>query len=73
MYFCEIVEGKPRAVEPEKTGIVDWYSYDDLLRLKEDDVLVPNMCKALPENSFVMIASVEQYLFMIHSSNKWYY
>ncbi len=48
MYFCEIIEGKPKIAEPDKINEFKWYSFDELEELKESGRLVPNMCEALP-------------------------
>ncbi len=46
MYFCDIVSGEPRVVEPDKIPEFGWYSLGEMKRLKG---LVPNMVKALEE------------------------
>ena len=49
MYFCEIIKGKPRIVEPGKINKFKWYSFNELEKLKKSGHLVPNMCEALPD------------------------
>jgi len=49
MFFCDVVGGAPRVIEPTKVSGFAWYSYGDLERLRADGRLVPNMCAALPE------------------------
>jgi len=46
MYFCDIVSGKPRVVEPDKVPGFGWYSLDEIRGLVG---LVPNMVEALGE------------------------
>lgn len=48
MYLCEIVSGEIKLMEPEKISDYKWYSYKEIIRLKEAGVLVPNMCDAIP-------------------------
>jgi len=47
MYFSEIEGGKPTLMEPDKISKFDWYSAEDMKKLKEQGVLVPNLCSAL--------------------------
>lgn len=47
MYLCDIISGEPRICEPEKIPEFGWYSYDELLELRDTGALVPNMCAAL--------------------------
>lgn len=49
MFFCDIINGEPEIVEPDKISGFQWYTYEEIERLKEEDVLVPNMCDALPK------------------------
>ena len=46
MYFCDIISGEPRVVEPDKIPQFGWYSLDEIRKLEG---LVPNMVKALRE------------------------
>ncbi len=46
MYFCDIISGEPRVVEPDKIPEFGWYSLNEIRKLKG---LVPNMVKALRE------------------------
>lgn len=48
-YFAEIVEGTPRSREPKKMDWCDYLSYQQLLELKEQGTLVPNLEAALPD------------------------
>jgi ADP-ribose pyrophosphatase YjhB (NUDIX family) len=47
MYFSEIEKGLPTLMEPDKISKFDWYSFEDMKKLKEQGVLVPNLCSAL--------------------------
>lgn len=49
MYFVDIVEGVPSINDGEKDKFdgFDYYGFDDLLRLREEGILVPNLCDAL--------------------------
>lgn len=47
MYFCKIIKGEPRIVEPDKINEFKWYSLNELEELKKSGYLVPNMCEAL--------------------------
>ena len=47
MYFSEIEKGLPTLMEPDKISKFDWYSFEDMKKLKEQGVLVPNVCSAL--------------------------
>jgi ADP-ribose pyrophosphatase YjhB (NUDIX family) len=47
MYFSEIEKGVPTLMEPDKISKFDWYSFEDMKKLKEQGVLVPNVCSAL--------------------------
>jgi hypothetical protein len=49
MYFCNIVEGEPKVIEKEKVSGLEWYSFSEIVKLKEHGSLVPNMCDALIE------------------------
>lgn len=49
MYFCEIISGVPRIMEPEKIPSFGWYSLEDLKRLSSEGTLVPNMRLALDD------------------------
>jgi 8-oxo-dGTP diphosphatase len=55
MYFCEIAEGKPRIIEPDKISNFKWYSFDELEDLKKFGYLVSNMCEALVELKPILI------------------
>jgi 8-oxo-dGTP pyrophosphatase MutT (NUDIX family) len=47
MYLSEIKDGSPSLKEPEIISYYGWYSYEDMLELKDKGVLVPNLCSAL--------------------------
>jgi len=47
MYFSEIEKGLPTLMEPDKISKFGWYSFEDIKKLKEQGVLVPNLCSAL--------------------------
>lgn len=47
MYISTIKKGKPKIMEPDKVSKYGWYSYEDMLKFKEQGVLVPNLCSAL--------------------------
>jgi len=47
MYFCEILKGKPKIVEPDKINEFKWCSFNELEELKKSGYLVPNMSEAL--------------------------
>jgi 8-oxo-dGTP diphosphatase len=49
MYFCEIIKGEPRIVEPDKINEFKWYSFNELEEMEKSNHLVPNMCEALPD------------------------
>ena len=49
MYFCEIISGESKLMEPEKISKFNWYSYDEIAKLAESGVLVPNMKLALAD------------------------
>jgi ADP-ribose pyrophosphatase YjhB (NUDIX family) len=49
MYFCDMVGGEPRVIEGDKISGLEWYSFSELMELKESGSLVPNMCDALPK------------------------
>jgi ADP-ribose pyrophosphatase YjhB (NUDIX family) len=49
MYFAKIISGTPRIKEKSKHSVCDWYSFEDMLRFKEEGKLVPNLCSALDE------------------------
>jgi 8-oxo-dGTP diphosphatase len=49
MFFCDMTGGEPSIVERDKISGFGWYSFGDMVRLKEEGSLVPNMCRALPE------------------------
>jgi len=49
MYFCTINSGEPTPQEPDVIDQCEWYSYNQLLKLKEQDLLVPNMVDALED------------------------
>lgn len=55
MYFCDIKEGEPKIIEPEKIPSFGWYSFDELEGLKDDGTLVPNMVSALPRLEKYMV------------------
>lgn len=48
MYLAGI-NGNVNVMEPSKHSKLEWCSYDNLLKLKEQGVLVPNLCSALDE------------------------
>lgn len=48
-YFAEIIEGEPEIKEKDKHNGFMWASYEELLKLKEKRVLVPNLISALPK------------------------
>jgi len=47
MYISTIKKGEPKIMEPDKVPKYGWYSYEDMLRFKEQGILVPNLCSAL--------------------------
>lgn len=47
MHLSEITNGEIKLKEPEKISSYGWYSLQDLLELKEREVLVPNLCSAI--------------------------
>jgi mutator protein MutT len=47
MYLSSIKSGSLMIREPNKISRYEWCSFQDLLRLKEQGVLVPNLCSAL--------------------------
>lgn len=49
MYVCEIIEGEPRIIEPDKIPAYGWYSLEEIERFKNDGLLVPNMREALKD------------------------
>ena len=49
MYFSRILSGTPEIQERKKHSILGWYSFEDILRFKEEEKLVPNLCSALDE------------------------
>ncbi len=49
MYLCEILRGEPRVTEPDKIPEFRWYTYDELLGLRDSGSLVPNMCSAMED------------------------
>lgn len=49
MYFCEIIDGEPEILEPDKIPQFGWYTCAELERFKDEGVLVPNMVEALPK------------------------
>jgi ADP-ribose pyrophosphatase YjhB (NUDIX family) len=44
-YLCKIKKGIPKPLVHE----FGWYSFNDMLQLKEKGTLVPNLCSALKE------------------------
>lgn len=48
-FLCDIIEGEPRNAEPEKFLRFGWYSFEELVRFKEEGTLVPNIARALEE------------------------
>jgi 8-oxo-dGTP diphosphatase len=48
-YRCEVAEGEPRVLEPEKIPGFDWYSIGELDELSRGSALAPNMVAALDE------------------------
>ncbi len=50
MYFCEIIDGEPRAQKAEENKInhFEWYSFDEIEQMKNEGVLAPNLVEALP-------------------------
>ncbi|HBG46328.1 MAG TPA: hypothetical protein DDW94_04985 [Deltaproteobacteria bacterium] len=49
MYYCEMISGEPRVMEPEKIPTFGWYSIDEIKGLCGNGTLVPNMRQAIPE------------------------
>lgn len=49
MYFCEITEGEPRVMEPDKIPGFGWYTLAEIKRFKDEGSLVPNMRDALED------------------------
>ncbi len=49
MYICEVLSGEPEVLEPEKISGFGWYSLEELLMLRREGALVPNMEKALKD------------------------
>jgi 8-oxo-dGTP diphosphatase len=49
MYFSDIVEGRPRVMEPGKIPAFGWYRMSDLKRFEKWNFLVPNLCSSLNE------------------------
>jgi len=49
MYFSKIKKGKPAVQEPDIISGYAWYTIDDLYSLKEQRILVPNLCAALDD------------------------
>ena len=47
MYLSSIKEGRPKIMEGDKVSKYGWYSYEDILKFREQGVLVPNLCSAL--------------------------
>lgn len=48
-YFADIIEGEPKIMEPKIHKDFMQASYNDLLKLKEEGTLVPNLVAALPK------------------------
>jgi len=46
-YKCSIVEGDPTLNEPHKHDKIEYYNYEQLLVLKKDGFLVPNLAENL--------------------------
>ncbi len=49
LFICEIASGNPQLSEPEIISNFGWYSYEQLLSLRKEGNLVPNMVSALPK------------------------
>ncbi len=49
MYLCDIVSGSPRLAEPEKISAFGWYSFSELVKLRDTGALVPNLSSALEQ------------------------
>lgn len=49
MFISEIKKGIPTLMEPEKISHCEWYSFKDLEKFKEQEILVPNLCSALTD------------------------
>lgn len=47
MFLCEIIEGEPKILEPDKIPAFGWYTVDEIEALREEGTLVPNMVEAL--------------------------
>jgi len=48
-FHAKITHGKPQVMEPKIHRSFDYFSYEGLLKLKEQGILVPNLVTALPE------------------------
>ena len=48
LFLATITEGVPTIQEPTKHEDLRWYSYAELLELQSQDLLVPDLCSALP-------------------------
>lgn len=49
MYLSEIKGGDLTLREPDKISNYGWYTFNELLTLKKEGILVPNLCKALDD------------------------
>ena len=48
-YFAKIISGTPKIMELKIHGGFDYFTYDGLLLLNEQGILVPNLVLALPK------------------------
>ena len=47
IYLCDITSGEPEVREPEKIPAFEWYTLEEIYKLKEESTLIPNMVEAL--------------------------
>jgi ADP-ribose pyrophosphatase YjhB (NUDIX family) len=48
-YFAEIINGTPTIKEPKIHRAYVWASYQDMLKFRDENTLVPNLVTALPK------------------------
>jgi len=49
MFLSEVKKGDITLKEPCKISNYGWYSFNEMLKLKDKGVLVPNLCEALDD------------------------
>lgn len=57
-YVGKIISGTPRLVESDKFSLIGWYSFEDLMKFKDNRTLAPNFANAINELKRLFIKSI---------------